>query len=170
MVGASDMTRLDRRGRPLKAFLQAEIVGSDLTIEEVRRACGLTRASYYGEPSGSGRGFADNFPNSEELRQVAEYYKLGDNGWVSLLVEFGWLEALPGTPRMPFTADKADHPLSAPIGLVTLRDAVSRYRNGSVLVVSSDRDEVHLVPLRHAFQEHPNASLMVFGINERTDR
>jgi hypothetical protein len=148
--------------------LQAEIVGSDLTIEEVRRACGLTRASYYGEPSGSGRGFADNFPNSEELRQVAEYYKLGDNGWVSLLVEFGWLEPMPGTPRMPFTGDNADQPLSAPIGLVTLRDAVSRYPNSSVLVVAPDSDTVHLVPLRQALREHMDGSLMLFGINEPT--
>jgi hypothetical protein len=148
--------------------LQAEIVGSDLTIEEVRRACGLTRASYYGEPSGSGRGFADNFPNSEELRQVAEYYKLGDNGWVSLLVEFGWLDPLPGTPRMPFTGDNGDRQLSAPIGLVTLRDAVSRYRNSSVLVMEPDSDRVHLVPLRRALQEHPDASLMLFGIDEPT--
>jgi hypothetical protein len=159
------MTRADRRGRPLKAFLQAEIVGADVTIEEVRRACGLTRASYYGEPSGSGRGFADTFPNSEELRQVAEYYKLGDNGWVSLLVEFGWLDALPGTLRMPFTADKADRALAAPVGLVPLRDAVSRYRHASVLVVSADADEVTLVPLRQALQEHPDGSVMVFGIS-----
>jgi hypothetical protein len=164
------MTRLDRRGRPLKAFLQAEIVGTDLTIEEVRRACGLTRASYYGEPSGSGRGFADSFPNSEELRQVGDYYKLGDNGWVSLLVEFGWLEPLPGTPRMPFTADKADGQPAAPIGLVTLRDAVSRYQNGSVLVVGADSDEVHLVPLRRALQEHPDGSVLVFGANAPTER
>jgi hypothetical protein len=148
--------------------LQAEIVGSDLTIEEVRRACGLTRATYYGEPSGSGRGFDDSFPNSEELRQVAEYYKLGDNGWVSLLVEFGWLEPLPGTPRMPFTADQADRPQSVPIGLVTLRDAVSRYQNGSVLVMPADSDRVHLVPLRQALEEHPDGSLLVFGINEPT--
>jgi len=157
------MTRLDRRGRPLKAFLQAEIVGSDITIEEVRRACGLTRASYYGEPSGSGRGFSDSFPNSEELRQVAEYYKLGDNGWVSLLVEFGWLEPLPGTPRMPFTGEKADRELPTPIGLVTLRDAVARYQNGSVLVVAPESEDVHLVPLRQALLEHPDASLLVFG-------
>jgi hypothetical protein len=162
-VRLSEMTRLDRRGRSLKAFLQAEIVGSDLTIEEVRRACGLTRASYYGEPSGSGRGFDDSFPNSEELRQVADYYKLGDNGWVSLLVEFGWLEPLPGTPRMPFTDGKADRDLPVPIGLVTLRDAVSRYQNGSVLVMSSDSDEVHLMPLRKALEEHPDGSLMLFG-------
>src|ERR1700752_5079809 len=155
------MTRADRRGRPLKAFLQAEIVGADVTIEEVRRACGLTRASYYGEPSGTGRGFADNFPNSEELRQVAEYYKLGDNGWVSLLVEFGWLDPLPGTLRMPFTADKADRELSTPIGLVPRRDAVSRYQNGAVLVVSAGGDDVSLVPLRQALQEQSDGSLMV---------
>src|ERR1700760_643579 len=117
------MTRSDRRGRPLKAFLQAEIAGADVTIEEMRKACGLTRSSYYGEPSGTGRGFDDSFPNSEELRQVAEYYKLGDNGWVSLLVEFGWLEPLPGTPRMPFTDGNADGRLPAGIGLVAVRDA-----------------------------------------------
>jgi hypothetical protein len=166
LVQLSNMTRLDRRGRPLKAFLQAEIVGADVTIEEVRRACGLTRASYYGEPSGTGRGFDETFPNSEELRQVAEYYKLGDNGWVSLLVEFGWLEPQPGTLRMPFTADKVDGHASAPIGLVTLRDAVARYQNGSVLVVSPDNDQVHLVPLRQALEEHPDGSLMVFGISD----
>ena len=158
------MTRADRRDRPLKAFLQAEIVGADVTVEEVRRACGLTRASYYGEPSGTGRGFADDFPNSEELRQVAEYYKLGDNGWVSLLVEFGWLDPLPGTLRMPFTADKADRQLSTPIGLVPLRDAVSRYQNGSVLVVSADGGDVSLVPLQQALREQPDGSLMMFGV------
>jgi hypothetical protein len=164
------MTRTDRRGRPLKAFLQAEIVGADVTVEEMRRACGLTRASYYGEPSGTGRGFDDTFPNSEELRQVAEYYKLGDNGWVSLLVEFGWLEPLPGTLRMPFTAGTADQQLSAPIGLVALRDAFSRYQNGSVLVVSADGGEVTLVPLRQALKEHPDGSLVVFGINPSAER
>jgi len=95
------MTPADRRGRPVKAFLQAEMVGADVTIEQVPTACGLTRASYYGEPSGTGRGFADDVPNSEELRRVAEYYELGDTGWVGLLVEFGWLEALPGTPLSP---------------------------------------------------------------------
>ena len=150
--------------------MQAEIVGTDITIEEVRRACGLTRASYYGEPSGTGRGFADNFPNSEELRQVAEYYKLGDNGWVSLLVEFGWLDPQPGTVRMPFTADKADPQLSTPIGLVTLRDAVRRYQNASVLVVSAEGGEVTLVPVRQALQEYPDGSLMMFGISQPAEQ
>ena len=158
------MTRADRRGRPLKAFLQAEIVGADVTIEQVRTACGLTRASYYGEPSGTGRGFADDFPNSEELRRLAQYYELGDNGWVSLLVEFGWLEPLPGTLRMPFTAaDNKTERFGRPIGLVALRDALSRYRHGSVLLVSADGDQVTLVPLREALEDHQESSLIMFG-------
>ena len=162
------MTRTDRRGRPLKAFLQAEIAGADVTIEEMRRACGLTRASYYGEPSGTGRGFDENFPNSEELRQVAEYYKLGDNGWVSLLVEFGWLEPVPGTLRLPYT-DRAEQSLAPQIGLVSVRDAL-RYRNASVLVVSSAGTEVTLAPVRQALQDSPDALLMVFGAPPPVDR
>jgi hypothetical protein len=158
------MTRADRRGRPLKAFLQAEIIGTDVTIEQVRTACGLTRASYYGEPSGTGRGFADDFPNSEELRRLAQYYELGDNGWVSLLVEFGWLEPLPGTLLMPFTAaDNKTERFGRPIGLVALRDALSRYQHGSVLVLSEDCDQVTLVPLREALEEHQEGSLIMFG-------
>ena len=158
------VTRTDRRGRPLKAFLQAEIAGADVTIEEMRRACGLTRASYYGEPSGTGRGFDDSFPNSEELRQVAEHYQLGDNGWISLLVEFGWLAPLPGTLRMPYTADKRDD-LTSPIGMVPLRDAVARYQNASVLVISPDATEVTLVPMHRALHEHPDGHVVVFGTN-----
>jgi hypothetical protein len=163
------MTRTDRRGRPLKAFLQAEIAGADVTIEEMRKACGLTRASYYGEPSGTGRGFDDSFPNSEELRQVAEYYTLGENGWVSLLVEFGWLQPVPGTLRMPYTAEKPDQLQAPPIGFVTLRDALSRYQNASVLIVSSDGADVSLAPVRQALQEHPDGFLMVFGTAPPTD-
>ncbi len=164
------MTRTDRRGRPLKAFLQAEITGADVTVEEMRKACRLTRASYYGEPSGTGRGFDDSFPNSEELRQVAEHYNLGENGWVSLLVEFGWLHPLPGTLRMPYTADKPDELLAPPIGFVPLRDALSRYQNASVLIVSSDGTNVSLAPVRQALQEDLDGFLMVFGTAPPTDR
>jgi hypothetical protein len=163
------MTRTDRRGRPLKAFLQAEIAGADVTIEEMRKACGLTRASYYGEPSGTGRGFDDSFPNSEELRQVADYYHLGDNGWVSMLVEFGWLAPVPGTLRMPYTAEKSDELPAPQIGFVTLRDAISRYQNASVLVVSADGTGVSLAPVRQALEEHPDGLLMVFGSSPPTD-
>jgi hypothetical protein len=34
LIQLSNMTRPDRRGRPLKAFLQADIVGADVTIEQ----------------------------------------------------------------------------------------------------------------------------------------
>ncbi len=163
------MTRSDRRGRPLKAFLQAEIAGADVTIEEMRRACGLTRASYYGEPSGTGRGFDDSFPNSEELRQIAEHYKLGDNGWVSLLVEFGWLKPVPGTLRMPFTADKSDPSLNTPVGLVMLREAVARYQHASVVVVSSDTTQVSLAPLQRALEEQPHDLVLLFGATPPAD-
>jgi hypothetical protein len=160
------VARTDRRGRPLKAFLQAEIVGTDVTVEEMRRACGLTRASYYGEPSGSGRGFADNFPNSEELRQLADYYQLGDDGWVKLLVEFGWLQPRPGTARTPFTAtnNTADHQPPNTVGLIQLRDALTHHQDGSILVVSPDGGQVTLVPLHQALQEHLEGSLMMFDI------
>jgi hypothetical protein len=164
------MTRTDRRGRPLKAFLQAEIAGADVTIEEMRKACGLTRSSYYGEPSGTGRGFDDNFPNSEELRQVAEYYKLGDNGWVSLLVEFGWLEPIPGTLRMPYTDNKPDKLPAPPIGFVAVRDAVARYQDAAVLVVSADGTDVSLAPVRQALEEKPDGFLMVFGTTPPVER
>jgi hypothetical protein len=164
------MTRTDRRGRPLKAFLQAEIAGVDVTIEEMRRACGLTRASYYGEPSGSGRGFDDSFPNSEELRQIAEFYKLGDNGWVSLLVEFGWLEPLPGTVLMPYTSEKPDQVVMPQIGLITLRDAVAHYQNAAVLVLSTDATEVTLAPVGQALHNDAEGYLVVFGATPVTGR
>ena len=37
-----------------------------------------------------------------------------------------------------------------PIGFVPLRDAVSRYQNASVLIVSSDGKDVSLAPVRQA--------------------
>ncbi len=71
---------------------------------------------------------------------------------------------------MPFTADKADPQLSTPIGLVTLRDAVRRYQNASVLVVSAEDGEVTLVPVRQALQEYPDGSLMMFGISQPAEQ
>jgi hypothetical protein len=73
------------------------------------------------------------------------------------LVEFGWPEVLLGTLRMPVTpVDNYTEPqFSRPIGLVPVRDALSRYQHGSVLMVSADDDNVNLVPLREATKEHP---------------
>lgn len=92
------MSRTDRRGREVKQFLQAEILARDMTIEELYEACALTKGQFYGEGSGGGRRFADDFPNTEELRHVADRYQLGDDGYLNLLVEFGWLEPRPDAP------------------------------------------------------------------------
>jgi hypothetical protein len=65
---------------------------------------------------------------------------------------------------MPFTAaDNKTERFGRPIGLVALRDALSRYQHGSVLVLSEDCDQVTLVPLREALEEHQEGSLIMFG-------
>lgn len=102
------MARTDKRGRSLRAFLIAEIVGDDIPVEQVREAVGVKRSRWYGDREGSGRVDAEDFPNSEELRSVANYYGLGEDGWLNLLAEFGWLnpgQSYPGytggSPRSP---------------------------------------------------------------------
>lgn len=107
---AFGMSRTDRRGRGLKQFLQAEILGRDLTAEELRTACGLSVARYYGDRSRgrSGRAEAEDFPNTEELRLISDHYELGDDGYLNLLVEFGWLEPradAPGYSRPPVVTE-----------------------------------------------------------------
>lgn len=93
------MVRTDRRGRAFKTFLIAEIVGSDITVEELRQAIGVKRSRWYGDGTpGSGRSEADDFPDPNELRSLSEHYKLGDDGWLNLLVEFGWMRPRPDAP------------------------------------------------------------------------
>jgi hypothetical protein len=103
------MSKTDRRGRDLKTFLQAEVLARDVTVKELRRACGgLSVARYYGDAARgtSGRASADDFPNTEELRHIAEFYGLGDEGYLNLLIEFGWLSQRPDAPG--FTAGGAE--------------------------------------------------------------
>lgn len=66
---------------------------------------------------------------------------------------------------MPFTAGDghADRQFSQPIGIVPIRDALSRYQHGSVLMVPEDSDDVTLMPLRRAIDEHPGGSVIIFG-------
>ena len=86
--------------------------------------------------------------NPDLLRLIGTMMRLGG----SLVVS-----SEQGREPLPFTAadNDADRQLTKPIGLVQLRDALARYRNGSVLVVSPDGDQVTLVPLRQAIEEHP---------------
>lgn len=92
------MPRTDRRGRNLKAFVAAEIVGDDVTVEQLQEATGIKRSRWYGEGGSAGRSLANDFPDAMELYYLADYYKLGDDGWLNLLVEFDWLHARPGIP------------------------------------------------------------------------
>lgn len=101
------MPRKDRRGRGLKAFLVAEIVGDDVTIEQMQEATGVKRSRWYGDSDTVGRADADDFPNANELYSVAEYYDIGEDGWLNLLVEFGWLTPKPNMPG--FTRSEVRH-------------------------------------------------------------
>jgi len=92
------MTRTDRRGRGLKAFLVAEITGQDVTVEEMLNAVGVKRSRWYGDSDNPGRVGADDFPDAVELYSVANYYSLGQSGWLNLLIEFGWLDPIPNYP------------------------------------------------------------------------
>lgn len=97
------MVRTDQRGRALKTFLTAEIVAGDITVEKLRQAVGVKRSRWYGD-GGSGRVDAPDFPDPNELLHLAQHYDLGDDGWLNLLVEFGWLKPRPDVPG--FTHNK----------------------------------------------------------------
>ncbi len=98
MVKPGMAPRTDRRGRGLKAFLIAEIVGGDVAVEQMLEATGVKPTRWYGSGSTPGRSEADDFPDPVELRQLADYFNLGDDGWLNLLVEFGWLAPRDGIP------------------------------------------------------------------------
>lgn len=101
------MPRTDRRGRDLKTFLQAEIVGGDVRVTEVHEAAGLSPFQYRGDNRTTGRRDAEDFPNAEELRQIAAYYQLGDDGYINLQVEFGIIGPQPGFPGFTGGAESA---------------------------------------------------------------
>lgn len=93
------VARTDRRGRGLKTFLIAEITGRDVTVEEMRQAVGVKRSRWYGDAeNNTGRAEADNFPDPVELLSVANHFSLGQDGWLNLLVEFGWLDPIAHHP------------------------------------------------------------------------
>lgn len=92
------MTRTDRKGRNIKLLIEAEIVGEQITVEDLYVACDITKSKYYGDPSKgvAGRAEAEDFPNPLELRNVAEHYQLSSLDFLNLLVEFGWGPVIPG--------------------------------------------------------------------------
>lgn len=106
MVGP-DVARTDRRGRGLRAFLIAKIVGDVVTVEQVREATGVKRTRWYGSDDNPGRSEAEDFPDAMELYQVANYFNLGQDGWLNLLAEFGWIDPREDIPG--YTGGETEH-------------------------------------------------------------
>jgi hypothetical protein len=71
---------------------------------------------------------------------------------------------------MPYTDNKPDKLPAPPIGFVAVRDAVARYQDAAVLVVSADGTDVSLAPVRQALEEKPDGFLMVFGTTPPVER
>ncbi len=76
------MPRTNSAGWGLKRLLEATL-NRDITVEELRDACGVTKGRWYG---GSGRANADDFPDAEEARRAARAFGLSAT-W--LQVELG---------------------------------------------------------------------------------
>ena len=70
----------------LKLWLQTAL-RREISVEELRTATGLSRHKWYGDKTRGiqGRNGADDFPNAEEVRQVASYFQIN---LIDLLVGF----------------------------------------------------------------------------------
>ncbi|MHA7650182.1 hypothetical protein ACX9NE_11665 [Mycobacterium sp. ML4] len=92
------MPRTNAAGWGLKRLLEATL-NRDITVEQLRDACGVTKGRWYG---GVGRANADDFPDAEEARRAAHTFGLSAT-W--LQVELGLItpedvrEALSGSPQ-----------------------------------------------------------------------
>jgi len=76
------MPRTNAAGWGLKRLLEATL-NRDITVEQLRDACGVTKGRWYGE---GGRANADDFPDAEEARRAARSFGLSAT-W--LQVELG---------------------------------------------------------------------------------
>ncbi len=76
------MPRTNAAGWGLKRLLEATL-NRDITVEQLRDACGVTKGRWYG---GAGRANADDFPDAEEARRAAHAFGLSAT-W--LQVELG---------------------------------------------------------------------------------
>jgi len=64
--------RTNAAGWGLKRLLEATL-NRDITVEQLRDACGVTKGRWYG---GAGRANADDFPDAEEARRAAHAFGL----------------------------------------------------------------------------------------------
>lgn len=76
------MPRTNADGWGLRRLLEATL-NRDITVEQLRDACGVTKGRWYGE---AGRANADDFPDAEEARRAAHAFGLSAT-W--LQVELG---------------------------------------------------------------------------------
>ena len=98
------MARTNPAGWGLKRLLEATL-NRDITVEQLRDACGVTKGRWYGE---AGRANAEDFPDAEEARRAAHAFGLSAT-W--LQVELGLI-----------TLDDVREALAAPDSLDPFRD------------------------------------------------
>lgn len=95
------MPRTNAAGWELRRLLEATL-NRDITVEQLRDACGVTKGRWYGS---GGRANADDFPDAEEARRAAHAFGLSAT-W--LQVELGLItpedvrDALGERPVDPF--------------------------------------------------------------------
>jgi hypothetical protein len=113
-VTLGGMPRTNAAGWGLKRLLEATL-NRDITIEQLRDACGVTKGRWYG---GVGRANADDFPDAEEARRAAHAFGLSAT-W--LQVELGLItlddvrEALDESPTLdPFRVTTRQRVLQIP--------------------------------------------------------
>ncbi len=84
------MTRRTAVGWDLKLWLEATLA-RQVSVEQLRTASGLSRHKWYGDRGRgiAGRSEADDFPNAEEARKVANHFGVS---LTALLIEFALVD------------------------------------------------------------------------------
>jgi hypothetical protein len=85
-----DVPRRTAVGWDLKLWLEASLA-REISVEELRGASGLSRHKWYGDRGRgiAGRSEADDFPNAEEARKVADHFGVS---LTELLIEFALVD------------------------------------------------------------------------------
>ncbi len=103
-----DVARRTAVGWDLKLWLEATLA-REISVEELRTASGLSRHKWYGDRGRgiAGRSEADDFPNAEEARKVADHFGVSLTELLIevALIEFddlsAYVEHKGGTPPQP---------------------------------------------------------------------
>jgi hypothetical protein len=114
-VTLGGMPRTNAAGWGLKRLLEATL-NRDITIEQLRDACGVTKGRWYG---GVGRANADDFPDAEEARRAAHAFGLSAT----------WLQVELGLITLDDVREALDEPPSLDPFRVTTRQRVLQIPN-----------------------------------------